>query len=84
MGFFSRKKTGDSSAPADPKLVELGRDYAIARRHRDRRQMNRIIRTVEREHGIAEADWSAFQQGQDAYDSIPPIPRARGRNRRKR
>ncbi|WP_058044607.1 hypothetical protein [Streptomyces roseifaciens] len=81
MGLFNRKK--EEALQVDPALSELGRDYAIAKRHGDRRAMNQIVRTVEREHGLAEADWASFKDGQDAYDAIPPAyskPR-RGRRR---
>lgn len=71
MGLFSRNKNQPPPS-LDPKLSELGRDYAIARRHRDRRTMNRIVRQVEKEYGPAGADWTSFEEGQQAYDDIPP------------
>lgn len=70
MGLFNRKK--NEPPAADPKLSELGRDYAIARRHRDRRAMNRIVREVERDYGLTDADWDSFREGQQTYDDIPP------------
>ncbi|GGY69697.1 hypothetical protein GCM10010363_58680 [Streptomyces omiyaensis] len=76
MGLFSRK-TNDP--PANPQMAELGREYAIAKRHGDRKAMNRINRQL----GTSEpssADRASFQQGRDAYDAIPPI---KTRNRRK-
>ncbi|MEU1656049.1 MULTISPECIES: hypothetical protein [Streptomyces] len=77
MGIFSRKS---NSEPArDEEMVELGREYAIARRHRDTRAMNRIMRQVGNDKDVK--DLSDFRAGQESYDSIPPIPR--GRNRRR-
>ncbi|MFF3888965.1 hypothetical protein [Streptomyces sp. NPDC001914] len=78
MGLFSRKD--NSSQPArDERMVELGRDYAIARRHRDTKAMNRIMREIGTDKNVT--DLNDFREGQESYDSIPPIPR--GRNRRK-
>ncbi|MCZ0206603.1 hypothetical protein OZK63_14400 [Streptomyces sp. UMAF16] len=77
MGIFSRKN--NSPEPArDEEMVELGREYAIARRHRDTKAMNRIMRQVGNDKDVT--DLSDFRAGQESYDSIPPIPR--GRNRR--
>ncbi|AZQ72714.1 hypothetical protein EKH77_17125 [Streptomyces luteoverticillatus] len=70
MGLFNRKK--EEEPQVDPQLSELGRNYAIAKRHGDRRAMSRIVRTVEREYGLADADWASFKDGQDIYDAIPP------------
>ncbi|MEU3417859.1 hypothetical protein AB0F39_04810 [Streptomyces murinus] len=76
MGLFSRKS---NPGPAhNEEMVELGREYAIARRHRDTKAMNRIMRQVGNDKDVT--DLSDFRSGQESYDSIPPIPR--GRNRR--
>jgi hypothetical protein len=77
MGIFSRK-TNDT--PSNPQMAELGREYAIAKRHGDRKTVGRINRQIG-ESGMSDSDRASFQQGRDAYDSIPPIPR--GRNRRR-
>ncbi|GAB2575705.1 hypothetical protein GCM10027168_05830 [Streptomyces capparidis] len=83
MGLFRRNKdTGDQSS-TDPQMAELGRDYAIARRHKDRRRMNQIIRQLEREHGLSSTDWNSFQQGEKDYDAIPPAYPLRRTKRRK-
>ncbi|SFY53461.1 hypothetical protein [Streptomyces sp. F-1] len=76
MGLFSRKSTPEPAR--NEEMVELGREYAIARRHRDTRAMNRIMRQVGNDKDVT--DLSDFRAGQESYDSIPPIPR--GRNRR--
>ncbi|MFE4328081.1 hypothetical protein ACFRQM_01175 [Streptomyces sp. NPDC056831] len=78
MGLFSRKSDG---APSNPAMTELGREFAIARRHRDRKTMRRIGREYEAT-AIGETDAASFQRGQDAYDAIPPIKASR-RNRRR-
>ncbi|MFF5402353.1 hypothetical protein ACFY8K_10710 [Streptomyces misionensis] len=77
MGIFSRKSTPEPAR--DEEMVELGREYAIARRHRDTRAMNRIMRQVGNDKEVK--DLSDFRADQESYDSIPPIPR--GRNRRR-
>ncbi|MGC0330612.1 hypothetical protein RKD23_003602 [Streptomyces sp. SAI-170] len=77
MGLFSRKSNPEPAR--NEAMVELGRDYAIARRHRDTKAMNRIMRQIGADKDAT--DLSDFRAGQEAYDSIPPIPR--GRNRRK-
>ncbi|MGW0208641.1 hypothetical protein ACWDZ8_23525 [Streptomyces sp. NPDC003233] len=77
MGIFNRKK--DPEPARNEEMVELGREYAIARRHRDTRAMNRIMRQVGNDKDVT--DLSDFRAGQETYDSIPPIPR--GRNRRR-
>ncbi|MGS2587906.1 hypothetical protein [Streptomyces hebeiensis] len=77
MGLFSRK---NNDAPArDERMVEMGREYAIARRHRDRRTMNRIMREIGTDKDVT--DLGDFRAGQESYDSIPPIPRRRNRRR---
>ncbi|WP_329018803.1 hypothetical protein [Streptomyces sp. NBC_00690] len=79
MGLFNRKK----EEPSQPnrEIAERGRDYAIAKRHGDRRAMNKIVRQMEND-GLASADWDSFKAGQSEYDDIPPIPKTR-RNRRR-
>ncbi|MFI9769441.1 hypothetical protein ACIHJG_21595 [Streptomyces sp. NPDC052415] len=77
MGIFSRK-TNDT--PSNPQMAELGREYAIAKRHGDRKTVGRINRQIG-ESGMSDSDHASFQQGRESYDSIPPIPR--GRNRRR-
>ncbi|WP_320777905.1 hypothetical protein [Streptomyces sp. CRN 30] len=81
MGFFSRRSNDE--VPADPAMVELGREYGIAKRHGDRKAMRRITRELGAT-ATTDADTAAFQQGQRAYEDIPPVPRpSRGRNRRR-
>ncbi|MFE7952717.1 hypothetical protein [Streptomyces sp. NPDC057426] len=77
MGLFSRKS---NATPANPQMTELGREYAIARRHGDRKTMGRINRQLGTS-GASESDMNSFEQGRDAYDAIPPIKPIR--NRRK-
>ncbi|MFJ5175189.1 hypothetical protein ACIP68_15255 [Streptomyces griseoviridis] len=77
MGIFSRKNN-DAPEP-DTRMTELGRDYAIARRHRDRTTMNRIMREIGADKNVT--DLSDFRAGQESYDSIPPIPRRRNTRR---
>ncbi|MER5207055.1 hypothetical protein [Streptomyces sp. NPDC002825] len=77
MGLFSRKST---DAPSNPQMAELGREYAIARRHGDRKAMGRITRQLGTS-GASASDMNSFEQGRDAYDAIPPIKPTR--NRRK-
>ncbi|MFI1762426.1 hypothetical protein ACH41H_10315 [Streptomyces sp. NPDC020800] len=79
MGIFSRKNN-DPEPARNEEMVELGRDYAIAKRHRDTKAMNRIMRQVGNDKDMT--DLSDFRAGQESYDSIPPIPR--GRNNRRR
>ncbi|MFF9841613.1 hypothetical protein [Streptomyces sp. NPDC013740] len=73
MGLFSRK-TNDT--PANPQMAELGREFAIARRHGDRKTMRRIGREYTNT-ASTDADAASFQQGQNAYDAIPPTKPAR-------
>ncbi|WP_328639700.1 hypothetical protein [Streptomyces canus] len=77
MGFFSRSNNG---TPSNQEMAELGREYAIAKRHGDRKTVTRINRQIG-ESGMSDSDRTSFEQGRESYDSIPPIPR--GRNRRK-
>ncbi|MFD9615960.1 hypothetical protein ACFWB2_01560 [Streptomyces virginiae] len=76
MGLF-RRKTSDST-PADPAMSELGREYANARRHGDRKTMNKIKRQV----NASDGDLSSFAEGAQAYDAIPPAYSKPRRNRR--
>ncbi|MFC5854508.1 hypothetical protein ACFPZI_22750 [Streptomyces chlorus] len=78
MGLFSRKNT---NAPANPEMTELGREYAIAKRHGDRKAVGRITRQIGTS-GMSQDDRDAFEQGRRAYDAIPPVPGFR-RNRRR-
>ncbi|MFD5902514.1 hypothetical protein [Streptomyces microflavus] len=78
MGFFSRKSNDTASNPA---MTELGREFAIARRHGDRKTMRRIGRQYDA-NATGEADAASFQRGQEAYDAVPPIKTPR-RNRRR-
>ncbi|MFB7370242.1 hypothetical protein ACFC0D_10410 [Streptomyces sp. NPDC056222] len=77
MGLFSRKS---ESTPSNPQMAEMGREFAIARRHGDRKTMRRIGREYT-DTATSDADAASFQQGQDAYDAIPPIKPARNRRR---
>ncbi|MFI6021174.1 hypothetical protein ACIBCP_26485 [Streptomyces sp. NPDC051287] len=78
MGLFSRKSQPEPAR--DERMTELGRDYAIAKRHRGQRAMNRIMREIGTDKDVT--DLSDFRAGQDSYDSIPPVPR--GRNTRRK
>ncbi|WP_371612266.1 hypothetical protein [Streptomyces clavifer] len=78
MKFFTRNT--NSPAP-DPAMTELGREYAIAKRHGDRKTASRINRQLGNA-SLSASDRDAFNQGKDAYDAIPPIKPAR-RNRRR-
>ncbi|MFJ7338663.1 hypothetical protein ACIQUU_36220 [Streptomyces sp. NPDC101116] len=77
MGIFSRKS---NDTPSNPQMAELGREYAIAKRHGDRKTVSRIYRQIG-ESGMSDSDRASFEQGREGYDSIPPLPR--GRSRRK-
>ncbi|GGY57196.1 hypothetical protein [Streptomyces xanthochromogenes] len=66
MGLFNRKQT--STTPADPAMAELGREYANARRHGDRKTMNKIRREI----NTSDQDLSSFADGMNAYDAVPP------------
>jgi hypothetical protein len=78
MGFFNRKSQPEPVR--DERMTELGRDYAIARRHNDRKAMNRIMREIGTDKDVT--DLSDFRAGQESYDSIPPIPRRRNTRRK--
>ncbi|MGW3430599.1 hypothetical protein ACWDHW_21885 [Streptomyces melanosporofaciens] len=77
--LFSSKK---DETPANPEMAELGREYANAKRHRDRKAMNRIARQFA-EQSNGDTDAASFEHGKSAYEAIPPgysKPR-RGRRR---
>ncbi|MFD5308341.1 MULTISPECIES: hypothetical protein [Streptomyces] len=78
MGFFSRKS---NDTPANPEMTELGREYAIAKRHGDRKTVRRITRQIG-ESGLTDGDRASFEQGRESYDTIPPAYSKR-RNRRR-
>ncbi|GAA2541460.1 MULTISPECIES: hypothetical protein [Streptomyces] len=79
MGFLSRRS---NDTPANPQMAELGREFAIARRHGDRKTMRRIGREFA-ETAQGDTDAASFQQGQEAYDVLPPVNPPRRRNRRR-
>ncbi|WP_043264727.1 hypothetical protein [Streptomyces sp. CT34] len=79
MGLFNRKQSTDSTS-ADPGMTEKGRDYAIAKRHGDRKTANRLVREIGN-GSHTDDERAAFWQGADAYDAIPPAYSKR-RNRR--
>jgi hypothetical protein len=81
MGLFSRKTP--AAPAANPAMAELGRQYAIAKRHGDRKAARRIADQAATTFR-SEADADSFQQGQQSYDAIPPAyskPRKGRRNR---
>jgi hypothetical protein len=78
MGLFSRKA---DTTPANPAMTELGREFAIAKRHGDRKAM----RKISREFGTTakgDSDVASFQQGQEAYNALPPAYSTRRSRRR--
>jgi hypothetical protein len=79
MGLFNRKS---EPTPANPALAELGREFAIAKRHGDRKAMRQIARRASNEFR-SESDAASFQQGQQAYDAIPPGYSTPRRSRRR-
>lgn len=71
MNFKDLFSGKDTPSPCDnPELAELGREFAIAKRHGDRKTVNQINRVLHSDY--ADTDTSAFEQGRDAYDAIPP------------
>ncbi|MER7478645.1 hypothetical protein ABTX60_13455 [Streptomyces sp. NPDC126510] len=78
MGIFSRK---NNDTPSNPEMAELGREYAIAKRHGDRKAMGRINRQIGTS-GMSDSDRASFQQGRESYDSIPPAYSRRNNRRR--
>ncbi|MFF8275089.1 hypothetical protein ACF05T_03075 [Streptomyces lateritius] len=77
MGLF-RRKTNET--PANPQMAELGREFAIAKRHGDRKAVGRINRQLGT-HPMSDSDRASFDQGRAAYDAIPPIKPVRNRRR---
>lgn len=80
MGLFSRKN--NDSSPANPAMAELGREFAIAQRHGDRRKVREINRKI-RSGDMTETDRNSFDQGHRSYADLPPVPGFK-RNRRRR
>ncbi|MFJ2173957.1 hypothetical protein ACIOHE_13725 [Streptomyces sp. NPDC087851] len=78
MPLFNRNKK-EESAPANPEMAELGREYAIAKRHGDRKTTRRITRQIDK---ASASDRDSFEHGKTAYDSIPPVPTWRPTRRR--
>ncbi|WEV26677.1 hypothetical protein OYE22_16825 [Streptomyces sp. 71268] len=79
MGLFSRK---NDEKPANPAMAELGREFANAKRHGDRKAMKKIARQAS-DSFINDEDVASFQQGQEAYNAIPPGYSKPRRNRRR-
>jgi hypothetical protein len=73
MGLLDRFKggTGSGSEPAAARLemTEKGREYAIAKRHGDRKTANRLMRELS---AASPEDMGAFAAGRDSYNAIPP------------
>jgi hypothetical protein len=78
MSIFRRRS---DDTPANPDMAELGREYAIAKRHGDRKTVNRITRQIGTA-GMSDTDRSSFDHGRQTYDAIPPAYSKR-RNRRR-
>ncbi|GGS31205.1 hypothetical protein [Streptomyces pseudogriseolus] len=78
MGLFSRKS---NDTPSNPQLAELGREYAIAECHRDRKAMRRITRELG-STDRSDADRASFEQGRQDYHDIPPAYSRRSNGRR--
>lgn len=78
MGIFNRKS---NDTPSNPQMAELGREYAIAKRHGDRKAVNRITRQIGTS-GMSDSDRASFQQGRESYDAIPPAYSKRNNRRR--
>ena len=77
MGIF--RNSSESNSSSEAASYELGREYAIARRHRDKKTERQIVRQLESNSSI---DSRAFGKGRRDYESIPPVPTPR-RNRRR-
>ncbi|MFF9910669.1 hypothetical protein [Streptomyces sp. NPDC013457] len=77
MGLFRRKS---ESTPSNPQMAELGREYAIAKRHGDRKAVGRINRQLGTTP-MSDSDRASFDQGRAAYDAIPPIKPTRNQRR---
>ncbi|MFB7324043.1 hypothetical protein [Streptomyces sp. NPDC056190] len=78
MGLFGRK---NNDTPTNPEMAELGREYAIAKRHGDRKAVNRINRQIGTT-GMSDKDRDSFEQGRQSYDAIPPAYSKRRTRRR--
>jgi hypothetical protein len=79
MGLFSRKSEPTSANPA---MAELGREFANAKRHGDRKTMRKIAAQFERE-SRSDADAASFQHGKQAYEALPPAYSKPRRTRRR-
>ncbi|WP_432010212.1 hypothetical protein [Streptomyces cucumeris] len=79
MGLFSRKT---SPAPENPAMTELGREFANAKRHGDRKAMRQIARTFSQTSN-GDTDAAAFEKGKRAYEDIPPAYFKPRRSRRR-
>ena len=79
MGLFSRKT---DSGPANPGMAELGREFANAKRHGDRKTMRRIGREFA-EQSNGDTDAASFEHGKRAYEDIPRAYPAPRRSRRR-
>lgn len=78
MGIFSRK---NNDTPANPQMAELGREYAIAKRHGDRKAVRRINQKLGTS-SMSDNDRASFEQGRQSYDAIPPAYSKRRTRRR--
>ncbi|MEU9500351.1 hypothetical protein [Streptomyces sp. NPDC048196] len=81
MGLFNRKQNTDTT-PADPAMTEKGREYAIAKRHGDRKTANRLMRQIGSDTHTAD-EQAAFWKGAHEYDAIPPAYSKPRRTRRR-
>jgi hypothetical protein len=74
---------GDDSAPApaadNSAMTEKGREYAIAKRHGDRKTAGRLMRELSE---ASPEDMTAFAAGRDTYNAIPPAYSKPRRTRR--
>ncbi|MGW4954571.1 hypothetical protein [Streptomyces parvulus] len=78
--MFKGSGSGSNSEPAaNPEMTEKGREYAIAKRHGDRKTANRIMREVAE---AAPGDLTSFAAGRDSYNAIPPAYKKSRRSRR--
>lgn len=82
MAFRDLFSRSTDPKPANPAMAELGREYANAKRHGDRKTMRRIGREfAEQSNGDTEA--ASFEQGKRGYEDIPPAyPKPRRSRRR--
>ncbi|MEV5880722.1 hypothetical protein AB0L75_42430 [Streptomyces sp. NPDC052101] len=82
MGLLDRFRGGGGSEPAadNPEMEEKGREYAIARRHGDRKTANRLMRELSE---ASPEDMGAFAAGRDGYNAIPPAYSKPRRSRRR-